>query len=362
MTIIEPQIVYHYCSVDTFIKIIESKELWFANALTTNDSKEIIQSKKVIYEMLDMARDSIRREPEKNHEMLRRTTFDQSYDGYMTLEKLKDFYSSCNLSMETLNQHYRERFESIRNAGESEFITVEALQKYLTDQVEKIINSFEDIYYSSILGNGYPHICCFSYEGDLLSQWRAYADDGKGVAIGFDSSQLETAITNRYRFSEASRVRYNNKEHHNLFWGPFNELMLFLTTDFPRQSSDGDQVHRDIFRTILSFSCFIKTEGFQEEKEWRMVLFSCPAHHKIVGGSADDDRPKMKYRYNGLDICSYFSVPFEPPDAQSHAITEIIMGPNCTITSLSTMNLMRNYNGSFTLGQIKYSNTSYRTK
>jgi hypothetical protein len=29
---------------------------------------------------------------------------------------------------------------------------------------------------------------CLSEEGDLLSQWRGYADDGCGVAIGFESS------------------------------------------------------------------------------------------------------------------------------------------------------------------------------
>lgn len=28
---------------------------------------------------------------------------------------------------------------------------------------------------------------CFSKDGDLFSQWRAYAADGTGVSIGFDS-------------------------------------------------------------------------------------------------------------------------------------------------------------------------------
>jgi hypothetical protein len=28
--------------------------------------------------------------------------------------------------------------------------------------------------------------CCFSTDGDLLSQWRAYGNDGRGYAIGFD--------------------------------------------------------------------------------------------------------------------------------------------------------------------------------
>lgn len=32
---------------------------------------------------------------------------------------------------------------------------------------------------------------CLSEDGDLLSQWRGYADDGRGVAIGFSRSYLE---------------------------------------------------------------------------------------------------------------------------------------------------------------------------
>jgi hypothetical protein len=35
-----------------------------------------------------------------------------------------------------------------------------------------------------------PFICSFSTEGDLLSQWRAYADDGTGAAIGFKTELL----------------------------------------------------------------------------------------------------------------------------------------------------------------------------
>lgn len=37
-----------------------------------------------------------------------------------------------------------------------------------------------------------PHIACFSKEGDLLSQWRAYANDGKGISIGFNRKYLES--------------------------------------------------------------------------------------------------------------------------------------------------------------------------
>ena len=43
---------------------------------------------------------------------------------------------------------------------------------------------------------GYLHsmlmIACFSLDADVLSQWRAYADDGHGFAIGFSPVLMKT--------------------------------------------------------------------------------------------------------------------------------------------------------------------------
>ena len=38
----EQEIIYHYCSMESFLKIIETRRLRFSDALKTNDSKEII--------------------------------------------------------------------------------------------------------------------------------------------------------------------------------------------------------------------------------------------------------------------------------------------------------------------------------
>lgn len=40
----------------------------------------------------------------------------------------------------------------------------------------------------------YHFVTCFSIEGDSLSQWRAYANDGKGIAIGFNLKKLIEAF------------------------------------------------------------------------------------------------------------------------------------------------------------------------
>jgi hypothetical protein len=37
-------------------------------------------------------------------------------------------------------------------------------------------------------------VCCFSAAGDDLGQWRAYSDNGRGYALGFDAHALEQAF------------------------------------------------------------------------------------------------------------------------------------------------------------------------
>jgi len=70
--------------------------------------------------------------------------------------------------------------------------------------------------YSFRLGAPAAYIACFSEKGDLLSQWRAYADDGEGVAIGFDPNGGRFPVVNELPHNNAgpdfaytiSEVRY----------------------------------------------------------------------------------------------------------------------------------------------------------
>jgi hypothetical protein len=44
---------------------------------------------------------------------------------------------------------------------------------------------------AGIEASGHFFVCCFSSDGDDLGQWRAYADNGRGYAPGFDTALLE---------------------------------------------------------------------------------------------------------------------------------------------------------------------------
>jgi len=107
-------IVYHYCSLEAFLAIIQSKCLRLSDINTMNDSHEMHWA----YSKLAEAANSI-------------AEFDEIF-----LEEFDDVFSKLQLS-------------------------------------------------------SLPLIACLSKDGDVLSQWRAYADDGAGVALGLDTALLK---------------------------------------------------------------------------------------------------------------------------------------------------------------------------
>src|ERR1019366_7397755 len=59
-------------------------------------------------------------------------------------------------------------------------------------------------------------VACFSEDGDVLSQWRAYADDGHGFAIGFDTTQLRVLTGSGPGVGELKRISYGGTDEQEL--------------------------------------------------------------------------------------------------------------------------------------------------
>ena len=64
------------------------------------------------------------------------------------------------------------------------------------EEVAEFARVFKGVLSSGIERIANYFVCCFSTNGDDLGQWRAYADDGKGYALGFDGPALVRASRN----------------------------------------------------------------------------------------------------------------------------------------------------------------------
>lgn len=94
--------VYHYCSVDTFLKIITNKELWLTDVTKSNDSKELQLVFDKMEETLSKRLDDAKAKKEINEQMA-----NNFFQLYLTgFRKIEPLYHVCCFSedSDSLNQ------------------------------------------------------------------------------------------------------------------------------------------------------------------------------------------------------------------------------------------------------------------
>lgn len=160
--------IYHYCSLETFISILEKKELWISDVLKTNDSSE-----------------------EKHLEILLHTY----------LEKIKEKQLNNKEYLEYLEDKQDNKWRKVNKESRKLHLLFLKINKLL------IMNNILRYYGKDVE----KYICCFSENGDLLSQWRGYADDGRGISLGFYTEKMEELLKEYKNFS-LEKVRYISEE------------------------------------------------------------------------------------------------------------------------------------------------------
>ena len=144
---------YYYCSLSTFLNIIKNTQVYLSDPLKMNDTLEI----------------------------------------KWYLEKLNNEARALNRQEFDLPDSI---FEKMKSRSHLDFTFEEFMEK-LDSRGQRSI-----------------YISCFSKNPDLLSQWRAYAEDGTGVSIGFDLNKLSVASNILLKeVIYTNDVVYENKEN-----------------------------------------------------------------------------------------------------------------------------------------------------
>ncbi len=106
-----------------------------------------------------------------------------------------------------------------------------------------------------------PLASCFSLDGDVLSQWRAYTGDGEGYAIGFQAN-LMTQLAVR-----PLKVLYDKKEQ-------INEVKSVIRAMYAVESERAKKDSREFYDACLHFLldlAALKNPAFKEEQEVRLL-------------------------------------------------------------------------------------------
>ncbi|MBL4903973.1 MAG: DUF2971 domain-containing protein [Desulfocapsa sp.] len=205
------------------------------------------------------------------------------------------------------------------------------------------------------------YIISFSRAKDLLSQWRGYANDGHGIAIGFQSdlffdilkisskSQGVSCVPPRDCVVTTHKIG-TEKIIYNI-----NSTMEMISTTL---ADGGNLAHTAIL--VKELASTIKHDSFAEEREIRITY--TPENNLQSEPNEFIDMPlkkisKIKYRVSSNQIIPFYEFNFSS-ECNSLLMPEIILGPKCKLVK-NDLNAFLKHNG-FESTHITHSESPYR--
>lgn len=284
-------IVYHYCSLDSFNSILKHRSLRLTNILKSNDSMEISWICRY-YE----------------------AEFKKAY------KNTSDLFKAC--------------------------ISPERFRGY--------VKLFADEFFDENYADFRYYVTCFSYQNDLLSQWRGYADDGRGAAIGFDLDVLKEITTVSPEISKPSivslhKISYSEAEQREVVHQIVKELiaeieeMLQKKREYSENAKNSQDCKIELLDNVMSCferkfmelfqeSVYMKNPFFREESEIRLCEFS--PKQFLMGREVKLSQGACLHNYSYYvrenQLISY--VDFDFSDCFEKLIREVVIGPKCLMS------------------------------
>jgi hypothetical protein len=165
-------------------------------------------------------------------------------------------------------------------------------------------------------------VCCFSKEMDDLGQWRAYANDGQGYALGFDGKALDSYFSNGNKHHNSFPIHYDEAKLASEQKGLANLFLKHLSNknsdlNDTRLNYD-DRLMYIVHVLILSLPH--KHWGYKNESEFRFMQ-TFPIN-KLVPDLLHRVRKNKKNEYQLVNYREFSWKGLDPCP-----IKEIVIGP-----------------------------------
>ncbi|MGH9398308.1 MAG: DUF2971 domain-containing protein [Terriglobia bacterium] len=168
--------------------------------------------------------------------------------------------------------------------------------------------------------SGHYYICSFSSCGDDLGQWRAYADNGRGYAVGFDANVFENAFTQPPTVNtEAYHITYEDNRLDALLDQIIGCYLRTVDLDLILQCGVSAMQKADLYTWLtlylLRAALFFKHAAYANEREYRFLQYY----------GADKQPPNLKLRARAYSLIKYREFDWEVVAAG--ALKKIVVGP-----------------------------------
>lgn len=246
-------------------------------------------------------------------------------------------------------------FPGILDAIEDEYRKDEFPLQYMDrtnrDALGKLLDwEYDILRYEFDRGGVTNFVVCFCEEGDVLSQWRGYADNGKGCSLGFSVKELEDYCNTYKGILRFEQVDYKTVKEINVtiveealkVLNELRGLRNWIVENLPSLHEEKiDKMFQYYFHqmisSVLMSSLKYKNETFKEEQEWRL-FFSQQIYKyaKWIYGDEEietivyDDMLKVIKNRIEFNVTSDDLIPFYPikfTEISPNPIKQVIVGP-----------------------------------
>lgn len=158
-------------------------------------------------------------------------------------------------------------------------------------------------------------LMCFSEKADLLSQWRGYGDDAKGVSIGFD---FDNMFYPKSPYSVNGESLTAQLGYQNVDYKDDERLEEWISNTIK-----SNQNIKGVVAFFKDFDTIVKHSHFKEEHEVRLVY--TPENQKQEGTdvATSDISKKILFRTRNNQIIPYYEFDFS---RRQKLIQKIIIG------------------------------------
>lgn len=285
------RILYHYCSTNTAYEILKSKTLRMSDITKSNDYDEIYSF----------------------------------FPGI--LDAIADKYKEDEFELLYRNRKNRDALSLL---------------------LEMEYNYIDDLFKGGGLTS---FVVCFCEEGNLLSQWRGYADDAKGCSIGFSEKEINELCIKENNLFTLAKVKYKTSKQLSVIIANSAKKILKGLRDirnvierdlevFVRNGKTDDIIalifHKWVCKFIIN-SLQYKNYAYKEEREWRL-FFNCNVKEQVdlvfsdekIDTLFNDDlikklRNRIDFKVTNNNIIPFF--PVELFELSKNPIKEIYLGP-----------------------------------
>ena len=277
-------------------------------------------------------------------------------------------------------------FPGILDAIEDEYRKDEFPLQYMgstnRDALGKLLDwEYDILRYEFDRGGVTNFVVCFCEDGDVLSQWRGYADNGKGCSLGFSVKELKEYCNTYKGILRFEQVEYKTvKEISDTIvekslkvLNELRGLRKWIVESMP--SFDEEKIEKmcqycfhQMISGVLISSLKYKNDSFKEEQEWR--LFFSQQIYKFAKWIYSDEeietivyddmlkviKNRIEFNVTADDLIPFYPINFT--EISPNPIKQIIVGPQNKIMEKD----FSLYVASNKLSDIdfKYSRISYR--